>query len=125
MTVDLRCPTCDEGLHTDGNEGFRCPEDHRYTFVELALTTNVSALRALWMAIRALEDDAGSLRYLAKQLGDKGGMSADERLHEAEATLDAAQMLRRHAQRAQERLDRFPWAPSAVRETDSQRGRSG
>ena len=125
MSVDLNCPTCSDILQTEGEDGFRCPEDHRYTVIGLALTTNIAALRALWMAIRALEDDAGSLRYMAKQLGDTSGISADERRNEADAALEAAEVLRKHAQRAQDRLDRLPSAPSAVRETGSQSGRGG
>lgn len=114
MEEPLSCPTCDEELVAD-DDGFRCPEDHHYTVVGLALTTNIAALRALWMAIRALEDDAASLTYMAAHYGDDYGMSSDARRAEAEAALAAAETLRSHAQRAQDRLDALPVAPSAIR----------
>jgi len=113
-------------MHLAEQDGaFRCPEGHRYTVIGLALTTNISAVPALWMAIRALEDDAGSLRYMASQHGDTLGMSADERRREAAEAMEAAETLRAHAQRAQNRLDALPSAPSAVREDGSQKGRGG
>lgn len=102
-----------------------CPEDHRYTVVGLALTTNLAALRALWLAIRALEDDATGLEYMASQYGDNFGMSAEARRGEAAAALNAANTLREHARRAQDRLDALPTAPSAVPEVGSQSGRGG
>lgn len=119
------CPTCDERLVTQGEDTFRCTEDHHYTVVGLALTTNIAALRALWMAIRALEDDAVSLKYMASHYGDKFGMSADARRAEAAAAQTAAEILRAHAKRAQDRLDALPAAPSAVREAGSEPGRGG
>jgi hypothetical protein len=91
----------------------------------LALTTNLHAVRALWMAIRALEDDAGSLMYMASQHSDEFRISAVERRKEADEALEAAATLRTHAQRAQNRLDALPSAPSAIREEGSQRGRGG
>ena len=125
MDEPLSCPTCADELAEQVEDAFRCPEGHRYTVTGLALTTNIAALRALWMAIRALEDDAGSLKYMASHHSDAGGMSAQERLEEADAALEAAAMLRGHAQRAQTRLDALPSAPSAVREVGSQRGCGG
>jgi hypothetical protein len=123
VTSVLACPTCNEVLLERGEDSFSCQEDHRYTVVGLALTTNVAALRALWLAIRALEDDAASLSYMASHYGDDFGMSADARRAEAAAALDAAERLRSHARRAQDRLDALPSAPSAVRVTGSGPGR--
>ena len=77
------------------------------------------------MAIRALEDDAGSLRYMASRHGDPAGEVAGTRMKEAEAALEAVAVLRVHAERAQDRLDALPSAPSAVREAGSQTGRGG
>jgi hypothetical protein len=121
----LVCPTCVDELVLHGENAFRCPEGHHYTVVGLALTTNVAALRALWMAIRALEDDAASLSYMAEHYGDDYGMSADARRAEAAAALAAATMLRTHARRAQDRLDALPAAPSALPEHGSDSGRGG
>ena len=77
------------------------------------------------MAIRALEDDAGSLRYMASRHGDAAGEVVGTRMKEAEAALEAVAMLRLHAHQAQARLDALPSAPSAVREVGSQAGRGG
>jgi hypothetical protein len=114
VTSTLACPTCAEALARHDDDSFRCQEDHRYTIVGLALTTNIAALRALWMAIRALEDDAVSLNYMAEHFGDQHGMRADKRRDEASAALDAAKVLRTHAKRAQERLDALPSLPSST-----------
>jgi hypothetical protein len=114
VTEQLHCPTCADALVDEGEDGFRCPEDHRYTVVGLALTTNIAALRALWMAIRALEDDAHGLRYMAKHYGDTFGRGAELRLDEAAAALKAAEILRKQAHRAQARLDALPAAPSSL-----------
>ena len=125
VTSSLACPTCDEQLLVVGDDSFKCPEDHKYTVVGLALTTNVAALRAIWRAIRALEEDASTLTMMAEHYGDAFGMSADVRNAEAAAALAAAETLRKHAKRAQERLDALPAAPSALREVGSESGRGG
>lgn len=126
MNAPLACPTCAGRLDVHGSDdAFGCDEGHRYTVVGLALTTNIAAVRALWMGIRALEDDAAGLRYMADHYGDDFGMSADRRREEAAAAQAAADALRVQAQRAQARLDALPSAPSAAREDDSQAGRGG
>lgn len=106
-------------------DNFKCQEDHHYTVIGLALTSNIAAVRALWMAIRALEDDAAGLEYMASHYGDGFGMSAAARREEAKAALAAANSLREHARRAQNRLDELPTAPSASREDGSDAGRGG
>lgn len=125
MPAALACPTCSEVLIAQEDDAFHCPEDHHYTIIGLALTTNIAALRSLWLAIRALEDDAHSLNYMATNYGDRFGVPAEARRREAAAALEAAEMLRGHARRAQARLDALPVAPSAVSEPGSQRGRGG
>jgi hypothetical protein len=122
-SLTLACPECDEGLVADIEDSFRCPEGHPYAVVDLALTTNTAALQALWMAIRALEDDACSLKYMAAHYGDAMGMSAAHRNAEAEAALEAATILRGHAKRAQEKLDALTSAHSAGQEQGSTSGR--
>ena len=119
------CPTCSGELHEQDQDVFACREDHRYTVIGLALTTNIGALRALWLAIRALEDDAAGLELMAAKYGDRFGLPAAARRREAVAALDAAGLLRGHARRAQDRLDALPVAPSAAVESGSQRGRGG
>lgn len=125
MVATLSCPTCSAELAAQDEGTFRCQEDHDYTVVGLALTTNIAALRAIWAAIRALEDDASALSYMAERYGDHFGLSATARRAEAQAARDAANVLREHAQRAQKRLDALPSAPSSVGENGSQRGRGG
>lgn len=126
MTPPPPCPTCSEVLVAQADDTLRCAEGHGYTVVGLALTTNVAALRALWLAIRALEDDASTLRYMAEHYeGQFGAGQPAARREEAAAALDAAHLLRTHALQAQARLDNLPIAPSAVREDNSERGRGG
>lgn len=114
--AELACPTCNEPLSPQDKDAFRCPEDHHYTAVGLALTTNLAALRAIWMAIRALEDDAASLNYMAENYGDSLGMPAERRRTEAAAARDAAGLLRVQAHQAQQRLDALPVAPLSLSE---------
>ena len=97
----------------DERDSFSCKDDHHYTVVSLALTTNLAALRAIWLAIRALEDDAASLNYMAATYGDHYGMPAERRRSEASAATAAAEMLRGHARRAQQRLESLRTAPAA------------
>lgn len=113
MDQTLACPTCKEELIIRGDETFECPEDHRYSVLGLALTYNIAAVRALWSAIRALEDDAAGLRYMASTYGDSFGLPAEARRAEADAAVAAAMLLREHARRAQDRLDALPASPSA------------
>ena len=120
----VSCPTCKEPLEEE-DRSFRCKEDHVYTVVGLALTTNMAAVNALWLAIRALEDDVVTLHYMAAKHGDAYGLTAQARRQEADAAHEAAAMLRGHAKRAQQRLDSLPSAPSSVVESGSQRGRGG
>jgi hypothetical protein len=115
MEPTITCPTCDEVLEKDLEQGiFQCSEEHQYTVIGLALTTNIAALRSLWMAIRALEQDGASLHHMAQHYGDGFGMSATDRRAEADAAYEAAQTLRGHARRAQQRLDALPMSPSAM-----------
>lgn len=60
---------------------------------------------------------------MLNQYGDRFGLSADKRRAESTAALDASELLREHARRAQDRLDALPYAPSAIHDDD--RGRPG
>ena len=121
-TAPLACPICADDLAQRGAAGLVCPENHEYTGVSLALTTNIAALKALWQAIRALEDDAASLTYMADNYGNGFGMSPTRRRAEAAEALEAADRLRSLAQRAQERLDALRVMPSAADTVGGQRG---
>ena len=125
MNQALPCPTCDADLVVQVEDALECPEGHRYTHVGLALANNLAAVRALWAAIHALEDDAAGLTFMASKQDDPDGPYATLRRAEAQASLEAADTLRRHARSAQERLDALPVAPSTVTEEGSQRGRGG
>jgi hypothetical protein len=113
MKTAMTCPTCSEDLIVQDEGTFSCTESHHYTVIGLALTTNIAALRSLWMAIRALEADAASLHYMAQHYGsaEEFGLPASERRKEADAAYEAATVLRGHARRAQARLDALPVAP--------------
>ena len=119
-STPLACPTCDDELVAHGVDTLRCSEDHYYTVVGLSLTTNMAAVQAVWKAIRALEDDAASLKYMASTYGDQFGSTADRRNAEAQDALEAAATLRVHAKRAQERLDALPTTPASLRGPDGQ-----
>jgi hypothetical protein len=110
----MTCPTCDSALEADAQGSLTCIEDHRYSVIGLALTTNIAALRSLWSAIRALEEDGASLHLMASHYGDRSGMRADDRRAEADAAYDAANTLRGFARSAQTRLDALPSAPAAI-----------
>ncbi len=81
----------------------------------LALATNVAAVQALRMAIRALEDDSAALTYLAEH--NVGGGHAEDRLREAREAVDAAAHLRQMVATATRRLE----ALSAAQGTKLQR----
>jgi hypothetical protein len=101
MNQHLSCPTCLGDLSGDPDR-LLCSEGHNYTSLALALATNSGTVRALWRAIRALEDDAAGLTYLAGRQ-DYGSSSA--RLAEAAEAREAAFRLREHAAAAQRRLN--------------------
>ena len=116
------CPTCSGALDVS-SDSFFCRENHRYTLAGLALATNIAAVNALWLAIRALDDDAAGLEYLASA-GARQPRAA-QLLEQAASAREAASRLRTFAAEAQQRLDALPIAPSTVTEDGSQRGRGG
>lgn len=112
-TTALVCPTCSAELAPDGGDGVRCGEGHNWTAFALALTIDTATLQALWAAIRALEDEASSLNYMAAHQTEEYGMSADRQREEAAKALEAADALRTHAHLAQVRLNALPAGPSS------------
>lgn len=103
MPSQMRCPTCLASLTGATADLLRCPEGHDYTPIALSMATNRSTVEALWLAIRALEDDAAGLRHLARL--PEYEARAQARLQEAEAAAAAAARLRQHAEDAQRRLE--------------------
>ena len=96
------CPTCTAVLTEDRGATLHCPEGHEYTLLSLSLATNRRTVEALWLAIRALEDDAAGLRLLAER---PGALLPQDRGREADAAQQAAVHLRTYAVAAQQRLD--------------------
>ena len=107
------CPTC-KSLLTSSDDHIICTEGHRFTADGLALAGNLIAVRALWLAILALEDDAAGLEWLLRQ-GRAPAHHQESLAAQAAEGRAAARVLREHARAAQERLDNLPVAPSKLR----------
>jgi hypothetical protein len=101
VSQNLLCPAC-SALPTVDAGAVRCPEGHSYTAIGLAMATTRKTVSALWSAIRALEDDAAGLEYLAQQQPEA---HAAARRREAKESRAAAEHLRVHASAAQRRLE--------------------
>ena len=105
------CPTCRAPLSAlDGH--ITCDNGHRFAPEGLALASNQGAVAALWRAITALEDDAAGLDWMVRG-GRAPQHQRDNYSRQAAEGRQAADVLRRHAKAAQERLDSLPNAPSA------------
>lgn len=104
------CPTCNTPLRAlDGHLG--CDNGHRFTPEGLAFAVNQAAVRALWLAIRALQDDAAGLEWMLRE-GRAPEHQRENYARQAAEGRQAAEVLLAHAQAAQDRLDRLPTAPS-------------
>ena len=107
------CPTCRAPLSgIDGHVA--CDNGHRFTPEGLALASNHVAVAALWLAITALEDDAAGLEWMVRE-GRAPAHQRENYSRQAAEGREAAEVLRRHAQAAQDRLDSLPNAPSRQR----------
>ena len=102
MTTSLECPTCTAPLR-EVHDGLECHEQHRYTPLELARSTNQAAVLGLWRAIRLLEDDAAGLEWLADR-EDAEPPAAAARREEAASARAAAAEMRARVTEAQRRL---------------------
>lgn len=124
MELPTGCPTCTCRLEQRG-EHLVCSEGHSYTSLGLALASNLTAVNALWRAIRALEDDAAGLEWSARRAADAGDASTAGH-HEADAAAgrEAARSLRVLAEQTQQRLDALPVAPSRALEDQGRQGQS-
>jgi len=84
--VELVCPTC-QGVLTEARTGdfqhFRCHVGHAFSLDSLALEQSEELERALWAAVRALEESAAlSRRLSASNAGELSSRFADkERTH--------------------------------------------
>ena len=93
------CPEC-HGTLWEIHEGnvlrFRCRVGHAYTAESLLADHNDSLERALWAALRALEENASLTRRLAQRAVERGLTAARERFEERaqEAEANAAQIRR-------------------------------
>jgi two-component system chemotaxis response regulator CheB len=92
--ADLVCPTC-QGVLTEAQSGafehYRCHVGHAFTLESLVREQSESMERALWAAVRVLEESAGLNRRLsAKESGELG-----ERFSEKASTQQAqAELIR-------------------------------
>lgn len=75
--------------------------------------SNLAAVRGLWLAVRALEDDAAGLEWLVKT-GKAPERLRDEYVKQAAEGREAADALRAMARAAQARLDALPVRPSEL-----------
>jgi two-component system chemotaxis response regulator CheB len=66
--VEIVCPLCDGALTVAGLDGFqvfRCHVGHAFSLDRLSVEQHAATERALWAAVRALEDSATSYLRLA------------------------------------------------------------
>lgn len=78
------CPECHGALlrlHEGGGERFRCHTGHAFTEESLAAEMQDAVERALWVAARALEEQAALLSHMATH---PGATDAEARRREAE-----------------------------------------
>lgn len=111
------CPTCRAPLN-GLDSVVACDNGHRFTPEGLALVSNHGAVAALWLAITALEDDAAGLEWMVRE-GRAPEHLRDNYVVQAAEGKSAADVLRRHAQAAQGRLDSLPHAPSRRPQPDA------
>ena len=78
------------------------------------MAMNLAAVQALWLAIRALEDDAAGMDWLVKSQRAPASRHG-EYARQSRESREAARALRAMASAAQSRLDSLPVAPSTLR----------
>jgi two-component system chemotaxis response regulator CheB len=84
------CPECHGSLWEAGEGAvrkFRCRTGHEFTAESLMLDQSAHVERALWAALRALEENAAMLRRMSNRSDARGGRSMATRLN---ARADAA-----------------------------------
>lgn len=110
----VHCPFCLQPLTLQGPDEASCSTGHVFDAASLTLAGNMAAARALWMAMRAMEDDAAGLNWRAGQAYTPPEVSIELRAEEQTAR-EAAAALRLLAKAAQQRLDALPLPLSVVR----------
>ncbi|MCW2543014.1 MAG: hypothetical protein JWM40_566 [Frankiales bacterium] len=108
-----QCPFCLLPLQFGPQEAV-CPSGHAFDASGLTLASNMAAARALWMATRAMEDDAAGLSWRAVQV-ETTEVDAAALRAQADSSRTAAETLKALAQAAQRRLDDLPLPLSTVR----------
>lgn len=114
MLDNANCPFCILPLELRDSTEALCPNGHVFDAAGLSLATNMASARALWLAVRAMEDDAAGLSWRA----DRTNETADAKvtlLSQAEDARSAAASLRVLAAAAQRRLDDLAYPLAVVR----------
>jgi two-component system chemotaxis response regulator CheB len=97
-TSGLTCPECHGSLwevHEGGQESFRCRTGHTFSQESLLVEQSAHVERALWAALRALEEKAAMLRRIAARAHERGHRSSASRLAQrAEGVVSEAVVLR-------------------------------
>jgi hypothetical protein len=114
MLKDAKCPFCVLPLQLVGQDIARCASGHSFDAEGLSLATNMAAARALWLAVRAMEDDAAGLEWRAGR-ADTDDATRKDLLGDAEGARSAAASLRMLASAAQRRLDGLAYPTTVVR----------
>jgi hypothetical protein len=114
VLTNAKCPFCVLPLTLRGEDEAACPSGHVFDSEGLSLATNMAAARALWLAVRALEDDAAGLAWRAGRSRVEPGTRAGL-LEQAEGARTAASSLRVLAAAAQQRLDGLTYPTVVVR----------
>ena len=99
LATSSSCPLCKGPLELNGGT-LTCAVGHSFLPAELVRERGQAAVRALWSAVRALEEEAAGLRLTASSLGDERATSwAEERERDADEIrkfAERAEALRQH-----------------------------
>jgi two-component system chemotaxis response regulator CheB len=111
------CPECHGGLwevREAGQQRFRCRTGHVFTQESLLLEQSAYVERALWAALRALEEKAAMLRRMSARASDRGSRGSAARFaRRAEGVVNEAVVLRGL-------LDSLEAAPGGVIDDDAE-----
>ena len=92
------CPECHGALWEFGEgsiKSYRCRTGHEFSFESLVAIQSEHVERALWVALRALEEKAAMLRNMSTKSGGRGGAARARRLTgQAERAVREASVLR-------------------------------